>query len=260
MSAVGLTVLGSGSKGNAIVVHNEHSGLLIDAGLSLRQIRLRMAKAGLSENLIKGILVTHEHTDHVRSIRTCSEYFEVPVYASRLCAEKLKENKNYDCQPVLFTPGGSFELGEFNVLPFSVGHDAVEPVGFVVTCGSKKIGIALDLGRAGQTAEFLLRSCDTLAIESNHDLEMLAASGRPWYLKQRILGPQGHLSNQQGSELLGKVLAQNTRNVALVHISEDCNTFELAKETAAKKLNELQRNDVVLKVAKQKDILPTLWA
>ena len=260
MSAVGVTVLGSGSKGNAIVVHNEHEGLLIDAGMSLKEIRRRLALAGLQESLIKGILVTHEHTDHVSGLRVCAKHLQVPVYASRLCAERLRYQDKKMCSPIMFALGGSFPISNFTILPFAVQHDAVEPVGYVICIGSKKVGIALDLGRPGQMTEFQLRSCDTLAIESNHDLNMLAACNRPWYLKQRILGPQGHLSNQQSQELLGKTISSNTRNVVLVHLSEECNTAELAESTARNKLCELGRNDVNLQIAKQDLPMPTLWA
>lgn len=260
MSSVGVTVLGSGSKGNAIVVHSAQEGLLIDAGMSFREIRRRLALAGLAESLIKGILVTHEHSDHVAGLRVCADHFQVPVYASRLCAEKLRHQDDKMCPAILFTPGGGFPVCGFTVLPFAVQHDAVEPVGYIISIASRKVGIALDLGRPGQMTEFQLRSCDTLAIESNHDLNMLAASKRPWHLKQRILGPQGHLSNQQSQELLGKTLSSNTRNVILVHISQECNTSELAENSARRKLQELGRSDVNLQVAKQAQPLPTVWA
>ena len=161
---------------------------------------------------------------------------------------------------ILFTPGGDFPVCGFSVLPFAVQHDAVEPVGYVITCQSRKIGIVTDLGRPGQMTEFQLRSCDTLAIESNHDLNMLAASKRPWYLKQRILGPQGHLSNLQSQELLGKILSSNTRNVLLMHISQECNTHELAETLARQKLQNLGRHDVNLQAASQDKPLPTAWA
>jgi phosphoribosyl 1,2-cyclic phosphodiesterase len=260
MTPIGVTVLGSGSKGNAIVVHNAQMGLLIDAGMSLRETRRRLAIAGLAESLIKAILVTHEHSDHVAGLRVCADHFQVPVYASRLCAEKLRHQDDKMCPTVLFTPGGKFSVCGFNVLPFAVQHDAVEPVGYVISTASRKVGIALDLGRSAQMTEFQLRSCDTLAIESNHDLNMLAASKRPWHLKQRILGPQGHLSNQQSQELLGKTLSSNTRNVILVHISQECNTAELAESSARKKLDELGRRDVNLQAAGQGVPLPTVWA
>ena len=260
MSSIGVTVLGSGSKGNAIVVHNDREALLVDAGMSCRELRRRLALAKLPESLIKGILVTHEHDDHVSGLRVCANHLQVPVYASRLCAERLRHRDKKMSPPVLFTPGGSFPVCGFTVLPFSVQHDAVEPVGYVICFASKKVGIALDLGRPGQMTEFQLRSCDTLAIESNHDLNMLAASKRPWYLKQRILGPQGHLSNEQSQDLLGKTLSKNTRNVILVHLSQECNTTELAEDVARRKLQELGRNDVKLLAAKQEIPLPTLWA
>ncbi|MDD3695149.1 MAG: MBL fold metallo-hydrolase [Lentisphaeria bacterium] len=259
MGCVGVTVLGSGSKGNAILVHNERSGLLIDAGFSLRETRRRMKQCGICESLVKGILVTHEHRDHVCGLRVCANHFEAPVYASRLCAEHLQAKDDKLRVNVIFTPGEEFELADFSVLPFSVQHDAVEPVGYVLSSASRKVGIAMDLGQFGQMAEYQLRSCDTLALESNHDLDLLAASKRPWRLKQRILGSHGHLSNVQSQELLEKTISDNTQNLLLVHISRECNTYELAEQGAREKLAELGRGDVSLHAAKQDEVLPTVW-
>ncbi len=260
MESLGVTVLASGSAGNAVLVHNREEGLLIDSGLSLKELRSRMQASGLPESMVKGILITHEHTDHIRGLRVCANHFEVPVYASRLCAEKLRYLDKKLGSVVLFTPGGEFQLGEFKITPFSLDHDAVDPVGYVITRFSQKVGLAMDLGRAGQMTEFQLRSCDTLLLESNHDLNMLAASRRPWYLKQRILGPQGHLSNKQSGEFLGKILSANTRNVVLLHLSRECNTEALAEESAREELQNHNRQDVKLMIAQQDRPLPTAWA
>ncbi|NLF93946.1 MAG: MBL fold metallo-hydrolase [Oligosphaeraceae bacterium] len=260
MTALGVTVLASGSSGNAILVHNHQEGLLIDSGLSLRELRHRMRSSGLPENLVKGILITHEHSDHIRGLRVCAEHFQVPVYASCLCAEKLRYLDPALGAVVRFAPGGEFQLGEFKITPFPLEHDAVDPVGYVISRASRKIGLAMDLGQAGRMTEFQLRSCDTLLLESNHDLNMLAASQRPWYLKQRILGPQGHLSNKQSSDCLARVLSANTRNVILMHLSRECNTEALADASARAELQKLQRTDVNLMVSHQDQPLATAWA
>ena len=260
MGSIGVTVLGSGSKGNAILVHNDRSGLLVDAGFSLKETRKRMAQMGLCESLVKGILVTHEHVDHVCGLRVCANHFQVPIYASRLCADHLHIKDAKLRVNVIFTPGEEFAVAGFKILPFSVQHDAVEPVGYVLSTSSRRVGIAMDLGQFGQMAEYQLRSCDTLALESNHDLDLLAASNRPWRLKQRILSSHGHLSNVQSQELLSRTISNNTQNLLLVHISRECNTYELAEQGAREKLQDLGRGDVSLQAAKQDEALPTVWA
>lgn len=257
---IGVTVLSSGSRSNAVVIHSGQSAVLIDAGLSWRELSRRMKECGLAAECIRAILVTHEHADHIRGLRVCADQLNVPVFASRLCAEKLRGIDLKLGQLTIFAPGEEFALADFSVLPFAVQHDAVDPVGYVVRYASLKVGVAIDVGTAGRLTEFQLRTCDTLVVESNHDLNMLAASTRPWPVKQRIISPFGHLSNEQTHDLLGKVIAENTRNIILAHISQECNSTQLAESAARRKLTELGREDIRLFTASQDTPLATVWA
>lgn len=257
---IGVTVLSSGSRSNAVVVHSHRDAVLIDAGLSWRELSRRMKLCGIAPESIRAILVTHEHADHVRGLRVCANNLKVPVFASRLCAERLRAIDADLGQLVIFAPGGEFSLAEFSILPFTVQHDAVDPVGYVVRYKSRKVGVATDVGTAGLQTEFQLRTCDTLVVESNHDLNMLAASTRPWPIKQRIISPFGHLSNEQTHDLLGKIIAENTRNIILAHISQECNSSQLAETTARRKLIEMGREDIHLFTANQDTPLETIWA
>ncbi len=259
MPSLGLTILASGSAGNATLVHTHSEAVLIDAGLSAREFFRRLKAVDFDPTLIKAIVVTHEHTDHVRGLRKCAADLGVPVYATRLCADWLRAHEPDLGTLVRFEAGSSFDIGELTLASFQIRHDAVDPVGYTVSAGDFKIGVATDLGTPSLTTDYNLRNCNTLVLESNHDLGMLAASSRPWSLKQRILGPIGHLSNPTACELLGRLLTPQTRHLILAHISRECNTYELAAETARHKLEELHRQDIIPLVARQDCPLDTIW-
>lgn len=259
-SHLGVTILGSGSKGNATLIHCGHDAILIDAGFSRSEFKKRMALAQLPQDLqIRAILVTHEHADHVKGLRVCSEALNVPVYATRRCADSLRSHDSKLDNFMLIAPGGAFSLYNFNIVPFSIPHDAVDPVAFTVTCGNYKVGVATDVGNGNNLVAYELRDCDTLVLESNHDLNMLAASQRPWPLKQRIMGNQGHLSNVAAADLLQKVITHHLQHLVLAHISHECNRPEIAFDCTAKRLAQLDRKDIELSVADQDQPLQTVW-
>jgi len=259
MSKLGVTVLGSGSKGNCTIIHTESEGIIIDAGFSRREFLRRLKAAGLESLRFRAILVTHEHCDHISGLRTCAQKLEVPIFASRLCADKLRSLDPDLGSLVRFAQGATFPIAEFNVTAFAISHDTVEPVAFTVTSGEHKIGMATDLGRLGSTITFHLKDSNVLVLESNHDLNMLAASQRSWQLKQRILGPIGHLSNLQTCELLRQLAGPSLHHLILAHISQECNTPELALNAANTELQELGRQDISLQAASQNEPLPTVW-
>ena len=257
---IGVTVLGSGSSGNATIVHCGGEGVLIDAGFSFREFIRRFRESGLADSVrLRAILVTHEHDDHVKGLRVCADNLELPVFTTRKCADVLRRRDSKIGHFSLIAPGGMFSVGSFSILPFSIPHDAVDPVAFVIRKDEFKIGVATDLGNGNHVVQYELQGCDTLVLESNHDLNLLAASSRPWPLKQRIMGPQGHLSNDASSQLLSKIIAQNTRNVILAHISHECNKVEIAQECAHKCLCSCNRDDVTLTIADQDTPIPTAW-
>ena len=244
MTPLGITILASGSAGNATLVHTRSEAVLIDAGLSAREFFRRLKAVQFDPALIRAIVVTHEHTDHIRGLRKCAADLGVPVYATRLCADWLRAHEPDLGTLVRFEAGSCFDIGELTLTSFPIRHDAVDPVGYTVSAGEFKIGVATDLGTPSLTTDYNLRNCNTLVLESNHDLGMLAASSRPWSLKQRILGPIGHLSNPTACELLGRLLTPQTHHLILAHISRECNTYDLALHTAEAELQSLGRTDI----------------
>jgi len=256
---VGITILGSGSSGNAIVVHTERDALLIDAGFSARELRRRMAAKGIDETMIRAVLVTHEHSDHVSGLRVTAKQLGLPIYANRGTAEVLRNRDDKLGALTIFASGSPFAIGEFTIEPFTIPHDAYDPVAFVVRYGPVKLGIATDLGHVNELVSYQLRECDALVVESNHDLGMLRNSDRKWSLKQRIIGRHGHLSNEDGLELLRKVMHARTRHVVLAHASRECNDYGLVEQGLRRCLAELGREDIAWQIATQDEGAQTIW-
>lgn len=254
----GVTILASGSNGNCIAVQYQGNTILLDCGLSLKMLRARMAQECVDPDSVRAILVTHKHGDHMKGVGAAAGFLGVPVFSPYEVAELLQNDKKHPVTATVLDTGASFDLSGFQITPFPVEHD-VETVGFVLTTPEAKIGIATDIGRPTQTAAFHLRDCQTLVLESNYDVNMLAASPRDWGLKTRICGGKGHLSNKQNSEFLPRLLTRNTRNLILAHISHDCNKYELALGAARKTLHELNREDVFLDYGRREEPLPTVW-
>jgi len=256
---VGVTVLGSGSKGNATVIHCGRDAILIDAGFSARELLNRLQSVGLGELRFHAILVTHEHDDHVKGLRVCATKLDTPVYTTTKCANILRSRDSRLKQFVTFVAGGSFDIGRFTVSPFSIPHDAEDPVAFAVYCQGVKVALATDVGFASSAVEYALQDCGTMVVESNHDLNMLAASSRPWNIKQRIMGRQGHLSNDSSAQLLEHTITENTQHVILAHLSSECNTPEIAVRSGQEALAHLSRPDIHLALASQGTPINTAW-
>ena len=219
-------VLASGSSGNCIHVETPTTALLIDAGLSARETLRRMALAGLDPARIQAICITHEHSDHVAGLRNLSKKLNARLYAN---SETARHIRNGDGLPWnLFTSGSSFAVGDIDLLPFPLPHDAYDPVGFVLTSGASRLGIATDLGIATSVARERLRGCQLVILEANHDEDLVHSCTRPWSLKQRILGRQGHLSNEMAAALLADIAGDTLRQVFLAHLSRECNDLERA--------------------------------
>ena len=257
---LGVTVLGSGSKGNSTVVHYGGQAIMIDAGISCRETQRRIGECPCLDGVeFLGILVTHEHCDHISGLRLCSQKLEAPIYATLPCTRGIRDKDPKIKQVANFVSGGKFTIGPFTITPFSIPHDANDPVGYVVSVDEWRVGVATDVGYAASSVEYQLKECDALVLESNHDMNMLVASKRPWDTKQRIMGRDGHLSNVSTAELLERIVSPRTRNIVLAHISLDCNTQEKALECAGQALSTLHRNDVALTAARQFEPLETVW-
>ena len=258
MSQIGVTILASGSNGNCTIVHCGDQAIMIDCGISLRTLRARIHETGIQESWIKALLITHEHTDHISGAKVVAAHLGVPIYATPKCVEKLQAKFHFGPMTMIALCA-DFMLAGFTIRAFPISHDAVEPVGYVLARESAKIGVATDLGQTNQMTHFQLRDCSTLVLESNYDLNMLAASSRPWILKNRILGPIGHLSNADSAKFLPSIVTRNTRNVILAHVSGDCNTYELAMKSAQNALAELARTDICLAHGSREGALGTVW-
>ena len=232
--AVQLTVLGSGSKGNAVYLEADGFGVLVDAGISCLQIRKRLASLGIDPAVLRAVCVTHEHADHVAALDVLQRTSALDLYANSETARHVK------C-PTLswhyFTTGSPFPLGPFTVTPFTLPHDAYDPVGFTFQIGPRKIGVATDMGMPTQVARHHLSDCDAVVLEANHEPSILRFSGRPPSLIQRILGRQGHLCNDDTATFASSLAAAGRlRHLFLAHLSRDCNRPELALHTVASRL------------------------
>lgn len=221
-------VLGSGSGGNAAVVEAGGVRVLVDAGLSARQIVVRLGMMGIEPASLDAILLTHEHGDHVRGLRVLVKSLAVPVYATPMTRELVREEVG-GAHWKVFESGAAFSLGDLAVESFAVPHDAVEPVGFVFRSGGRSLGLLSDSGHVTPRVTDALRGVDGLFVEANYDDALLEADlRRPWSTKQRIASRHGHLSNAQTAELVAELAGHGLRRVVLGHLSRDCNTPEVA--------------------------------
>lgn len=223
-------LLASGSKGNAVYIECGDSRILIDAGLSAREIERRLAALDVAAEDLNAILVTHEHNDHTGAVGPLARRHRLPVHIHprTLAAARLgRIDAIHE-----FDTGEPFALRDFQITPFPVTHDAAETVGFILDTPSGRVGVATDLGLATRLVSDSLRDCRVLVLESNHDESMLRDGPYPWPLKQRIAGRHGHLSNHASAELLDNLLWEGAEAVFLAHLSETNNDPKLAEKAA----------------------------
>jgi phosphoribosyl 1,2-cyclic phosphodiesterase len=232
----GLTVLGSGSSGNCSLVATDQCRILVDAGFSARQIARRLSAIGVAPEELDGILLTHEHADHVAGLEIFSRRFGVPIYCNPLTAETLRHGFLAEFSRWrLFQTGATFVIKDIEIQSFYVPHDAVDPTAFVFTSDSGSIGFLTDLGYAPKLAIDRLRSVHTLVIETNHDERMLQNDPkRPWSVKQRILSRHGHLSNNAAAQLAATIAGNRLERLVLGHLSRDCNRPDLVLEAMSR--------------------------
>lgn len=226
-------VLSSGSKANCTFVESGSTRILIDCGLSAKQTEVRLRLLGIDPDSIQAIVVTHEHSDHINGIPVFVKKRKIPVFANAGAAQSLESILSLE----LFETGKSFTVGSLEFDPFSIIHDAVDPVGFVIRAEGFKFTQVTDLGKVTPLVINAVKDAHALVLESNHDLEMLYASEYPWELKQRINSSHGHLSNDAAAELLTEVLHSDLMHVVLGHLSENCNTPARAQSSAKRALN-----------------------
>jgi phosphoribosyl 1,2-cyclic phosphodiesterase len=255
---VHFTILGSGSGGNCAYLETPNTRLLIDAGFSGRQIRQRLATIARSPETLHGILITHEHSDHVSGLVGLLARLQLPVYCNRLTKEAIEAQLQIQINAHIFDTGASFEIGDVTVDTFSVPHDASDPVGFLLRTPSGNIGFLTDLGHATQLVIQRVRTANVLLLEANHDLQMLRDDPRrPWSLKQRILSRHGHLSNDGAADLLEQVVSAGLGRLYLGHLSRDCNRPELAHRVISQRLEQVGATHVQVEFTSQDVPSPT---
>lgn len=226
---INICFVASGSKGNATLISDGDSLIQIDMGITLKTLRQGLSHFGKSVREIDALFITHCHTDHVKGVSLF--HGKIPIFATE---DTLDPEDVFE----VIEPYVGIEVGNLSVFPFSVSHDAPNPVGYIIRSGEEKLGYVTDTGLLDDTALELLKDCDYYLFESNHDLEMLMKSDRPMVLKQRIHSDHGHLSNADSALYLSSLIGPKTKAVYLAHLSEECNTPQKALATQRRILEE----------------------
>ncbi len=229
-------LLASGSKGNAIYIEAAGTRLLVDAGLSARELAARLDSIGVDGENLDALLVTHEHQDHCRGLGPMARRYGLPVHIHHRTLDALPNPGRLDNLKE-FDAGAVFQIGELQVVTVPVTHDAADPVGFIIETPAGKVGIATDLGIATRLVRQSYQGCRVLVLETNHDPDLLRDGPYPWPLKQRIRSRHGHLSNEDGAELLADLLWDGLDAVFLAHLSETNNTPDHARRAVQNVLN-----------------------
>ncbi|MCP5505119.1 MAG: MBL fold metallo-hydrolase [Chlamydiales bacterium] len=242
--------LASGSKGNAIYVEGEETKILIDAGISFKALTERLGQINVDIGEIDAILVTHEHGDHIRGLEKTASTLNIPVFANSETAKAIMQEMRNRPRFKIFSTGEAFEFGDMEIHPFSIQHDTLDPVAFTIRIGEVKFGICTDLGFATTLVRAHLLECDYLYIEANHEPSMVYACNRPMIYKQRVLGRQGHLSNDAAAELIQEIDHPGLKHVYLAHLSSECNNPELALQRVQEKV----KRELSLSIAFQEKV------
>jgi phosphoribosyl 1,2-cyclic phosphodiesterase len=235
-----LCSIASGSSGNCIYVGSNNTNLLVDAGISAKRIECGLNEIDIKPDTLQGILITHEHSDHVSGLGILARKYHIPIYATYETARAIGKIKSLGEIPEelyhYINPNEEFFINDINVEPFSTSHDASNPVCYTVQSEGHKVGIATDLGKYDDYIVSKLTDSEVLYIEANHDVNMLMVGKYPYYLKQRILGDRGHLSNETSANLISKLIHPRLQYILLAHLSKENNYEELAYETVCYEL------------------------
>jgi len=237
--SVSVSVLASGSRGNCALVESSSTRILVDAGISCREIFKRLKAVGHNRDSLSAILITHEHSDHVDGLLTLTKKLNIPVFITgathQVWSRSVRDATGERPQTgriEFFSAGRSFQIGDIAVTPFTIPHDAADPVGFTFHSQGIKIGLATDLGYMPASVCDHLRRCDVLLLESNHDLEMLRVGPYPWSVKQRVMSRVGHLSNTALADFFATKYDGSASYIVLAHLSEQNNHPEVARREA----------------------------
>ena len=250
----------SGSSGNSLLVKTENTNILIDAGVSSKKIEIALNSLDIDPNTLDGILITHEHTDHVQGLGTFAKKFDLPVFVNRKTLDAMPKQKEKIAEKNinLIKIEEKFEIKDLKIKPFAIPHDAANPCGFCISKDDKKISIATDIGHMSNSIIKNLEESLFILLESNYDPEVLMYSKYPYQLKTRIAGPTGHLSNEMAGKTISHLLQSGLQQAMLGHLSKESNFPELAYKTVVEELiaNHLKNDNFQLSVAKRDEISP----
>lgn len=252
-----MMTIASGSSGNCIYIGSDNTHILIDAGVSRKKIVEGLKAADLSTDDISAIFVTHEHSDHIKGLGVLSRKEEIPIYASEGTLRGIKGSSSLGEMPsYIFNPinvDNDLYINDLCIHSFRTSHDANEPTAYTVTCGNHKMSVITDLGKYDDYIIDNLKGTQSILIEANHDIKMLQVGSYPYYLKQRILGDKGHLSNESSGRLLCELLNDDLKSIMLGHLSKENNYEKLAYETVRLEIdmgeNEYKASDFAMSVA-----------
>ena len=261
-----LCSIASGSSGNCIYVGSDCAHVLIDAGISGRRVEAGLNSLELTGRDLDGILITHEHSDHIKGLGVIARKYGIPIYATGGTVDAMVRSGSLGKIPEgIFREIREDEpclIKDLVINPFTIPHDAAQPVGYRLECGEHSVGIATDLGKYNEYIIENLQNLDALLLEANHDIRMLQVGRYPYYLKQRIMGDRGHLSNENAGQLLCRLLHDNLKAVFLGHLSKENNYEELAYETVCSEVtmgdNPYKSKDFKIQVAKRDYISETV--
>ena len=251
--------IASGSSGNCICVGNDRSHVMIDAGVSGKRIEEGMNTYDYTTSDMDGILITHEHSDHIMGLGVIARKYGLPIYATKGTVDAILTSSSVgkidtDLFHVI-EAGVEFAVGDLTIMPMSISHDAADPVAYLLTDGTRRIGVVTDLGVYNEEIIRQMQGLDAVLVEANHDINMLQVGSYPYPLKQRILGEKGHLSNEASGQLLGRILHDNMKHILLGHLSKENNYAQLAYETVRLEIslgdNPYRGNDFPIEVARR---------
>ncbi|MDD3252369.1 MAG: MBL fold metallo-hydrolase [Lachnospiraceae bacterium] len=257
-----LVSIASGSSGNCIYVGSDNTHILVDAGISNKRIEQGLQEIGLKGSELAGVVITHEHSDHVKGLGVLARKYEIPIYGTQETLEEIAGMKSLGAysrellKPIC--PDVEFAIGDLELQPFSIDHDAANPVAYRVQHEKKSVAVATDMGHYDQYVIDHLQGLNALLLESNHDVNMLETGPYPYYLKRRILGDHGHLSNENAGRLLNCILHDNIKQILLGHLSKENNYEALAYETVKLEIdqgeNPYKSSDFSIAVAKRDEM------
>lgn len=243
----------SGSSGNSLFVQSENAKILIDCGVSAKKVETALNGLDIDPKTLDGILITHEHSDHVQGLGVFAKKFNVPIFVNNKTLDAMPKQKEKieNCKIHNIAIGEKFEINDLKIKSFAIPHDAANPCGFTIADSSKTIGIATDIGHMTKDILKQLEPSDFILLESNYEPEILKCSSYPYHLKQRIAGPNGHLPNEEAGKTISYLLKNNLKRAMLGHLSKENNFPELAYKSVVEELisNNYDENSLQLSVA-----------